>query len=56
MRDALQNQEVRLRQDAIQEKKQNGSVMPGGLADTLTRAEFRDLVRFLISSRPRNSR
>jgi len=21
--------------------------MPGGLADTLTRAEFRDLVRFL---------
>jgi putative heme-binding domain-containing protein len=47
LRDALQNQEIHLRQDAIKEKKQNGSVMPGGLADTLTRAEFRDLVRFL---------
>src|SRR5439155_14707374 len=47
LRDALQNQEVHLRRDAIKEKKQNGSVMPGGLADTLTRAEFRDLVRFL---------
>ena len=47
LRDALQNQEVHLRRDAIKQKKQNGSVMPGGLADTLTRAEFRDLVRFL---------
>jgi putative heme-binding domain-containing protein len=47
LRDALQNKEVRLRRDAIKEKKQNGSVMPAGLADTLTRAEFRDLVRFL---------
>ena len=47
MRDALQNQEVHLRQDVIKQKKQNGSVMPGGLAETLTRAEFRDLVRYL---------
>ncbi|MEO7297941.1 MAG: c-type cytochrome, partial [Verrucomicrobiota bacterium] len=47
LRDVLQNKEVRLRRDAIQEKKQNGSVMPTGLADTLTRTEFRDLVRFL---------
>jgi putative heme-binding domain-containing protein len=47
LRDVLQNKEVRLRRDAIKEKKQNGSVMPGGLSDTMTRAEFRDLVRFL---------
>jgi putative heme-binding domain-containing protein len=47
LRDVLQNQEVRLRRDVIKERKQNGSVMPAGLADTLTREEFRDLVRFL---------
>ena len=47
LRDVLQNQEVRLRQDTLQERKQNGSVMPSGLADGLTREEFRDLVRFL---------
>ena len=47
LRDIVQQREVRLRRDSIQEKKQHGSVMPSGLADTLTRAEFRDLVRFL---------
>ena len=47
LRDELQNQEVRLRRATIQEKRQNGSVMPAGLADTLTREEFRDLVRYL---------
>jgi putative heme-binding domain-containing protein len=47
LRDVLQQREVRLRRDNIQEKKQRGSVMPAGLSDTLTRAEFRDLVRFL---------
>ena len=47
LRDVLQNKEVRLRRETIKQTKQNGSVMPGGLADTLTRAEFRDLVRFL---------
>ena len=47
LRDVLQNKEIRLRRDTIQEKKQNGSVMPNGLADLLTRAEFRDLIRFL---------
>lgn len=47
LRDVLQNKEVRLRREAITERKQNGSVMPSGLADRLTRAEFRDLVRFL---------
>lgn len=47
LRDVLQNQEVRLRRDAIQERRQNGSVMPAGLADALSRAEFRDLAKFL---------
>jgi len=47
LRDVLQNKEVRLRRDTIQEKRQNGSVMPSGLADALKRDEFRDLVRYL---------
>jgi putative heme-binding domain-containing protein len=47
LRDVLQNKEVRLPRATIQEKRQNGSVMPSGLADTLTRDEFRDLVRYL---------
>ena len=47
LHDVLQNKEVRLRRDAIKEKRQTGSVMPAGLADGLTRNEFRDLVRFL---------
>jgi putative heme-binding domain-containing protein len=47
IRDVLQNKEVRLPRDAIAEKRQLGSVMPDGLADTLTRDDFRDLVRYL---------
>ncbi|MBM3837787.1 MAG: c-type cytochrome [Verrucomicrobia bacterium] len=47
LRDVLQNREVRLRRDTIRERRQTGSVMPAGLAETLTRAEFRDLVRYL---------
>ncbi len=47
LRDVLENKEIRLRRDAIKEKKQNGSVMPIGLTALLTGAEFRDLVRFL---------
>ncbi len=47
LRDTLQNKEVRLARATIQEKRQNGSVMPSGLADALTREEFRDLVRYL---------
>ena len=47
LRDVLQNKEVRLRRDTVKEKRANGSVMPEGLADTLTRAELRDLVRYL---------
>ena len=47
LRDTLQNKEVRLARATIQEKRQNGSVMPAGLADALTREEFRDMVRYL---------
>jgi putative heme-binding domain-containing protein len=47
LRDIVRNQEVRLRKSAIQDRRSGGSVMPAGLADTLTRVEFRDLLRFL---------
>jgi putative heme-binding domain-containing protein len=47
MKDVLQNKEIRLRRDTIKEKRQTGSVMPAGLADNLTHAEFRDLTRYL---------
>jgi putative heme-binding domain-containing protein len=47
LRDTLQNQEVRVPRAMIQEKRVIGSIMPAGLADALTREEFRDLVRFL---------
>ena len=47
LRDTLQNKEVRLARSTIQEKRQTGSVMPAGLADALTREEFRDMVRYL---------
>jgi putative heme-binding domain-containing protein len=47
LRDTLQNQEVRVPRATIQEKRVIGSIMPAGLADALTREEFRDLVRFL---------
>jgi putative heme-binding domain-containing protein len=47
IRDIARDKEVRLRKDAIAGRVQRGSVMPPGLADTLTRAEFRDLIRYL---------
>jgi putative heme-binding domain-containing protein len=47
LREALKNDEVRLRRDRIREQKQNGSIMPSGLADALSRAEFCDLVKYL---------
>lgn len=46
-REVLRNEGIRLRAAVIKEKKQNGSVMPAGLAETRTRAEFRDLIRYL---------
>ncbi len=47
LREILQNREIRLRRDAIREIRQTGSLMPAGLTDGLTQAEFCDLVRFL---------
>jgi putative heme-binding domain-containing protein len=47
LRDVLQNREVRLRRDSIKERKLSGSVMPEGLTDTLSRTEFRDMIRYL---------
>ncbi|HEY0455204.1 MAG TPA: c-type cytochrome, partial [Verrucomicrobiae bacterium] len=47
LRDALQNKEIHIAQNRIAAKKQNGSLMPSGLAENLTRAEFRDLVKYL---------
>ncbi len=47
LRDHLQQREVRLRRADVKERRQIGSVMPPGLADTLTQAELRDLVRYL---------
>jgi putative heme-binding domain-containing protein len=47
LRDVLRDREVHVRKADIQERRAAGSVMPSGLADALTRAEFRDLVRFL---------
>jgi putative heme-binding domain-containing protein len=46
LRDALRD-EITLPKSAIEAQKQIGSVMPAGLADLLTDAEFLDLVRFL---------
>jgi putative heme-binding domain-containing protein len=41
------DREVTLARDTIVQQEQGGSLMPVGLADTLTRAELVDLVRFL---------
>ena len=47
LRDTLQNRELRLPLSQIAAKRQNGSIMPNGLVDTLSREELRDLVRYL---------
>ncbi|HEU0009263.1 MAG TPA: hypothetical protein VFT34_05535, partial [Verrucomicrobiae bacterium] len=47
MRDVARNQVVRLRRDQIVSQVERGSVMPSGLVDHLTRAELRDLFRYL---------
>jgi putative heme-binding domain-containing protein len=46
LRDA-EDREVSIPADSIEERKMGGSLMPEGLADSLTRAELVDLVRFL---------
>jgi putative heme-binding domain-containing protein len=46
LRDA-EDREVTIPVDAIEARKEGGSIMPVGLADELTRGELVDLVRFL---------
>lgn len=46
LRDA-EDREIAIPLDAIEAKKEGGSIMPVGLADELTRGELVDLVRFL---------
>ncbi len=46
LRDA-EDREVEIPLDTIEEQKPGGSLMPTGLTESLTRAEFVDLVRFL---------
>ena len=47
IRDVLQNRDIRIPRSRIKEKRQNGSVMPSGLADSLSRNEFADLLAYL---------
>jgi putative heme-binding domain-containing protein len=47
IKDVAIGKEVRIAKKEIASRTQRGSVMPEGLADTLTQSEFRDLVRFL---------
>jgi len=47
LREALKNEEVRIRTDNIKGQRILGSLMPAGLTDHLTRAEFVDLIRYL---------
>ena len=45
--DVIAGREVRVAKTDIAARRQLGSVMPEGLADSLTHSEFRDLVKFL---------
>jgi putative heme-binding domain-containing protein len=47
LKDVLKNEETRIRSDNIKAQTDRGSLMPAGLANNLSRSEFRDLVRFL---------
>lgn len=47
LRDTLWNEEVLIRKANIAASRNNGSLMPAGLVDTLTLEEFRDLVKYL---------
>src|SRR4029077_17930236 len=46
LRDAARDEMI-IPLDSIEKKKEIGSIMPAGLADLLTDAEFLDLVRFM---------
>jgi putative heme-binding domain-containing protein len=45
--DAAERQELRLPVSLLADRTQIGSIMPEGLVQSLTREEFRDLIRFL---------
>ncbi|HTD86407.1 MAG TPA: PVC-type heme-binding CxxCH protein [Candidatus Binatia bacterium] len=45
--DVLQNRDIRLPRSRIKENRQNGSVMPTGLVNSLSREQFADLIRYL---------
>ncbi|MBI4664070.1 MAG: c-type cytochrome [Verrucomicrobia bacterium] len=47
LRDVLRNLELRIPPGQIEKQRAIGSLMPSGLVDHLTRAEFRDLLRYL---------
>jgi putative heme-binding domain-containing protein len=47
IRDVLQNQDIRIPRSRVKEKRQNGSVMPTGLVDSLSRNELVDLLKYL---------
>jgi putative heme-binding domain-containing protein len=47
LRDTLQNKEIRIPRNSIKLRKQSGSLMPSGLTDSLSKSEFRDLIRYL---------
>ena len=49
MNDVIAGHEARLAKGDIAARRQLGSIMPEGLADSLTHSEFRDLVKFLSS-------
>lgn len=50
LRDPLPNREVRIPRAQIATLRANGSLMPNGLADSLSVEEFRDLVAYLAGS------
>jgi len=47
LRDPAREELIRIPISEIARRKEIGSVMPEGLADSLTHSEFRDLVKFL---------
>ena len=47
LRDIAAGRDLRFAKSTIVSRRQRGSLMPDGLADTLTHSEFRDLVKYL---------
>lgn len=47
VRDVLKGEEITIARSQVASRRQSGSVMPAGLADTLSAEEFRDLLKYL---------